>query len=442
MNSKVVYILIAILLAVDNIFIRFRLGGIVSIDRVLEFMLFFILLKPYLIALQTNSFFRNWNSFLVAFAVLQFLVNLRFLVMGEIGSLMVLIDLFKGLSFIVYSSLFFLLAQKNLRYVKIILMCHFIICLFSLLQHPLSPIAGEMLEIKKILFSSATDEGIVGALENEIAYISGGHADRFRMAGPFANTISFSYFAITSFCLAFFMYVKTRKNFYMIVLGTVFICSILSQTRSLLLGELIIIFGYLFLSPQKKRPLYQLGIVFSGVVLALFVAFGQNYLIPQNSRLTTTSSEGRSDSRPLLWLTGISAAVNYPLGVSKKEYKSVKKEMYAKYGKTSILHLTSHNGIINIGIYYSILGYLLLFLFVKFLLMHNKNSNRQMRYFFALCLMGYAIHVSFHNNIILSADYPYLMVLILIGLESQNFKPITKKSFEEPVSNSNRITAN
>jgi hypothetical protein len=435
MNLKVSYIIIAVLLAVDNVFIRFRLGGIISFDRALEFLFFFVLFKPYLTALKTNSFFRGWNRFLVAFIVLQLLVDLRFLIQNEIELKTLLIDVFKGFSFIVFSSLFFLTAQKNLKYVNIILIVHFAICIFSLLQHPLSPIAGQMLDIKKTLLSTPTEGRISQGLENESMYISGGYADRFRMAGPFVSTISFTYFAISSFCMAFFMYIKTKKRFYLIVLGTVFLCSALSQTRSLLLGELLIIGGYFFLIPHRKRPMYQTAMVIAGLVLSLFVVVGQDYFLPKNSRLTKLSSQGESDSRPLLWLTGVTAAVSYPLGVSQKEYKAVKLDMYHKFGHTAILHLPSHNGIINVGIYYSLLGYVLLFMLVKFLLKHNRSSNSIMRVFFVLCLLGYTTHLSFHNNIFLSADYPFFMVLMLLGLESQGLlsKPEEESQHLSPI---------
>ncbi|MER3373033.1 MAG: hypothetical protein RIM83_00185 [Allomuricauda sp.] len=431
MNLKVSYIIIALLLAFDNVFIKFRLGDIISIDRALEFAFFFILFKPYVKALKTNSFFRGWNAFLVAFAIIQFLVNLRILVLNEIETKYVFIDLFKGFSFIVFSALFFLMAQRNLKYVNIVLIGHFLICLFAILQHPISPFASEMLELKKFLFSSTLDsDRISGAIERENAYISGGYADRFRLAGPFASTISFSYFAIASFCITFFMYVKTKKRIYMAFLGVLFICSILTQTRSLMLGELVIVGGYFFFVPHKKRPFYQSAMVVSGLVLSLFIAIGQDYFLPKNSRLTKLSSEGQSDSRPLLWLTGVTAAMTYPLGVSKKEYKTVKQDMYHKFGQTSILHLTSHNGIINVGIYYSLLGYVLLFMLVKFLLEHNKKSNSIMRVIFILFLLGYATHISFHNNIFLSADYPFFMVLMLLGLESQGLVPFHKEEIE------------
>ncbi|MBO0323563.1 hypothetical protein J0X14_14735 [Muricauda sp. CAU 1633] len=427
MNLKITYIIIALLLAVDNVFIRFRVGGIISFDRALEFVFFFILFKPYLIALRENSFFRGWNRFLIAFIVLQLVVDLRLLVQNQLELKGLLIDVFKGLSFIVFSSLFFLTAKKNLKYVNIILIGHFAICIFSLLQHPLSPIAGQMLDIKRTLLSAPTDGRISQGLENESMYIAGGHADRFRMAGPFVSTISFTYFAISSFCMAFFMYIKTKKRFYLMVLGAVFICSALSQTRSLLLGELVLIGGYFFLIPHKKRPIYQTAMVIAGLVLSLSIVVGQEYFLPKNSRLTKLSSQGESDSRPLLWLTGVTAAVRYPFGVSKREYQTVKQDMYHKYGHTAILHLPSHHGIINVGIYYSLLGYVLLFMLVKFLLEHNRKSNSIMRVFFILCLLGYTTHLTFHNNIFLIADYPFFMVLMLLGLESQGLIPIPEE---------------
>lgn len=419
MKLKIPYIVIALLLAFNNVFIRFRIGGIISFDRALEFLAFFILFKPYLNAIRTNRFFRFWNVFLIGFTILLLLVNLRFLIYNEITTRFLLIDVFKGFSFIVYSALFFLIAQKNINYVKIILIGHLVICGFSLLQHPISPIAGSMLEVKKALFASV-EGSITGKLEKENAYIAGGYSDRFRMAGPFSSTITFTYFAIASFCLSFYMYIRTRKKFYLVVLGTVFLCSIFSQTRSLLLGELVIIFGYLFFAPQRKRSMYQLTMIIGGVLLALFTIVGQDLLLPKNSRVTSLSSGGESDMRPLLWFMGVTAAVTHPLGVSEKDYKIVKQEMYAKYRRPALLHLTAHNGIINIGIYYSIFGYILLLLFVKFLLMHNKTSNHLMKYFYILCLVGYGVHVTFHNNIIFDADYPFFMVLMLVGLRESD----------------------
>lgn len=421
MTKTSIYILIALLLAFDNVFIRFRIG-VISVDRMIEFLLFFAFFKTYLKTIRYNSFFRRWNTFLILFALLQLLVNLRFAAMGEMELTNVLVSLFKSFSFIVFSFLFFLVARENLKYVKIIVVVHLGICIFALLMHPISPLASQFFEIKKALFSITLDGNISSNLETENSYISGGYVNRFRLSGPFRSTISFTYFAITSFCMAFYLFIKTSKRFYLIVLGVVFICSLLSQTRSLLLGELIIIFGYLFFAPQKKRPLYQFGLVTIGTVIILFIAFGQNYFIPKNSRLTKVSSEGTSDSRPLLWLTGIKANIFYPFGVSKTEYKTVQREMYNRYGNLSLLHLGVHNGVINIGIYYSILGLFLLYLFVKFLIEHNRYSDPTIKIFFIMCLLGYLIHISFHNNIILYADYPFLMILIVMGMEGHKIK--------------------
>ena len=80
---RFVYIIIAILLAVDNVFILFRVGGI-SYDRLLEFLLFFLFFKSYLMEIKTNPFFKTWNTFLILFALLQLFINFKMAILGDI----------------------------------------------------------------------------------------------------------------------------------------------------------------------------------------------------------------------------------------------------------------------------------------------------------------------------------------------------------------------
>ena len=80
---RLAYILIAILLGVDNVFISFRVGSI-SYDRLLEFVLFFLFFKSYLLEIKTNPFFKKYNTFLLLFTVLQALIGLRLAIAGKI----------------------------------------------------------------------------------------------------------------------------------------------------------------------------------------------------------------------------------------------------------------------------------------------------------------------------------------------------------------------
>ncbi|BFP42766.1 hypothetical protein FGF1_36110 [Flavobacteriaceae bacterium GF1] len=110
--------------------------------------------------------------------------------------------------------------------------------------------------------------------------------------------------------------------------------------------------------------------------------------------------------------------MNYPFGVADEDYMKIKNEMFTRYKNPGILVLSAHNGIVNIGFHYSIIGYFLFTAFVIFILRHIKFLEPKFIVFFRLALLAYLIHSSFHNDFILSSDYPYLMVLILISTES------------------------
>jgi hypothetical protein len=292
---------------------------------------------------------------------------------------------------------------------------HLLICIFALLQHPFSPIASSMLEIKRLLYTSV--EGGLDKLDTENAYISGGFSNRFRLAGPFASTISFSYFAISSFIISGYMYTKYRKRFYLVMLLVIFTASLLTQTRSLLLAELAFVFGYIYFTPNYRKGLNRIILIVLFFFTAISFYFSQDVLVTDNTRLAKVTSEGEGDIRPLLWYTGAYAIMSHPLGITDQEYKQVQKEMFVKFGKSGVLSLPTHNGIINIGFFYSFLGYIIFFFFVKFLLRYIGFLNKPDKVFFNLALIAYFIHTSFHNGFILSTDYPFLMVLMLIGLE-------------------------
>ncbi|MCM4154284.1 hypothetical protein DHD05_22080 [Arenibacter sp. N53] len=415
---KIPYIIIAVLLAIDNIFINFKINGI-SYDRLLEFMFFGFFFKSFLLEIKNNPFFKKWNTFLILFTILQLFVNFKLAIVGKIEFEVVYTEFVKCISFIAFSYLFLLIANKDIRYVNVIVFIHFLICIFAFLQHPLSPVAAQMLEIKKMLYVSVQSEPGLANLGNEEAYISGGFAERYRLSGPFVSSINFSYFAISSFAINFYLYLRYKRNYYLAFLIVLFIASIFSQTRSLLLAEIFLVLGYFFFAPIKRHGFYKLAIV-TGAFFAIFLVYASKDLLTGgNSRITKISSEGQSDARPLLWATGIYAVMNYPLGITDQDYRTAKLQMFSKYGNPSILHLASHNGLINIGFHYSFIGYILFFYFILFLLDYIKLLDSEYVVLFKLILFSYLIHTSFHNNFILNADYPFLMVLMLINV---NFK--------------------
>ncbi len=388
-----------------------------SYDRWLEFMLFFVFIKSYLTEIKTNPFFKSWNTFIVLFAILQLIINLKMAIWGNLEFEIVYTEFIKCFSFITFSYLFLLIAKKDIKYVNFLVFIHFAICIFAFLQHPLSPLASEMLEIKRSLYASAESERILGKLKTEGVYIEGGYGDRFRLAGPFVTSINFAYFAISSVIINFYLYLKYKKRIYLFYLAVLLVASLFTQTRSLLLAEIILIFGFLFFGPFKRQGLYKIAMIVGVSMSLLFVYTAKDYISTGDSRLTKISEGQHGDGRPLLWLTAAYTVMNYPLGITPENYMEIKKEMFAKYGHPIILVMPSHNGLINIGFHYSFLGYILFFFLVIFLLRYINLLEPKYTVFFKLALVAYAINASFHNNFILSEDYTIYLVLMLIPLE-------------------------
>jgi hypothetical protein len=409
-------ILIALLIGVDTIFINFRFAGI-SYDRLLEFLLFFILFKAYLDYLIKDTFFRIWNYIIVLLALLQLSSNIRLVINNESEFDIIYIELVKCFSYIVFSFLFYYLLKNKPQYINIIVGLHVLTVVFGFLLHPFSPFALEMIEVKNVLFSSLDPTKYSSKISTEEAYIAGGYLERLRLSGPFLSSIRFSYFAYSSFALSFYLYIKSNKRVYIITLLLIFLASVLSQTRSLLLAELVLTFGYIFFNPSIKAPLYKIGLVSTMVVLTGLLYFGKDIFLPDNVRVTKISSQGQSDSRPLLWLTGIEAVIYNPFGVSASEYSEIKQVAYYQYGHRDILHLSSHNGPINVGFHYTILGYMVIFYLILFLLKYINKMQDKFGVFFKLILVGYLIHTFFHNDFIFNSDYLILTIMMLIGHE-------------------------
>ena len=110
---------IAVLLAVNNIFVNFRLGPL-SIDRLLEFAIFAIFFKSFLTEMRTDSYFRKYVIAIVALAVIQLLMNIRLTAFHEAESSVIMQSFFKCISFVVFSYLFLLIIKEDIKYVNFV----------------------------------------------------------------------------------------------------------------------------------------------------------------------------------------------------------------------------------------------------------------------------------------------------------------------------------
>ncbi|NRD23522.1 O-antigen ligase family protein [Winogradskyella litoriviva] len=331
----------------------------------------------------------------------------------------ILIGLVKCFSYIVFSFLFYLIAKENIKFVNIIIGVHVLICVFAILQHPLSPISSSMMAIKKTLFASIeASEGIAKKLNNQEEYIKLGIGIRFRASGPFPSAITFSYFLLSTFFLNIYMYFRQKKGVYLGIISLILVCSFLTQTRSLILAEFFILLGVFVFIHNEKLNSYKVIFTLIGLIASLvFINKIESFFTGnKDSRLTKLDDEG--SHRDLLWLTGLYAVATHPLGITSEEYAEVRREMFYKFGKEAVLVLPSHNGFVNVGFNYTIFGYPVIILFFIFLFKHIKMHISTYKILFTLYVTGYIIHSMFHNNFLFYSDYDVYMVIMLIPIYS------------------------
>jgi len=415
---SVVFIIIAFLLATNNVFIDFRVGSL-SIDRLLEFLFFGLFLNTFIKEFFANAFFKKFTFFVIALAIVQLISNSLLASFHGLESMDLLEDLFKSLSFIVFASLFYLVVKENLWYLKFIVFIHLLICVFALLQHPLSPISSEIHEIKVQLYSNIDQVDARSIkLKNQETHINYGVSNKFRLSGPFVSTTTFSYFLMVTFLFNLYLYFRTHKRIYVFTTAFVILCGILTQTRSLVIAIAVILIG-IFILINKNSRFNNLKVISTVILLVTSLVFMNKFdsLFDENSsRLTNLTEDSSSTGRPLLWLTGLKAVAKHPLGITDAQYTIVKQEMSKKYGKYSLGFLNSHNGLINIGLNYSALGYFIIFMFAIFILKSTRLLSKNYKYLFYLFFFGYLLNVFYHNNFIFISDYDILMALMLIPL--------------------------
>lgn len=425
---RLLCILIAILIGIDNVFINYKVVGI-SYDRLLELLLFACLFKSFLRELKYNRFFRIVNIFFLVFLSLQLFVDIRLSILGSIDPEKVFRDIARYLAFVSFSYLFIFIIKKNIKFANIILFCHFLWVVFAVLQHPLSPVSNQVLAIRQQMFASVEKEGLSNRLQAEEAYIESGEGTRFRVSGPFHSPIALAYLMINSLFLSYYMYVKTKKKGYLSYCIFLFMVSLLTQTRSLMWAELAFVSGIFFFNTNMKtRILSRVAAVFSLLLLITLVisSGGSDTSIAEDSTRLTRLDDKGSD-RPLLWLTGLTVVTTHPFGFTDDEYYQVKRQMYMLYKSPAILAVETHNGLIAVGFDYSIFGYIAFFFFAFQLFRFVAVLNDRIRLTFMLFFGAYMVNSFFHNNFIFSSDYEILLAVMLVAYEYGHFKSQQRK---------------
>ncbi|MFK7971193.1 MAG: hypothetical protein AB8F95_12535 [Bacteroidia bacterium] len=412
-ESTALVTVLGLLVGVNNIFIGYKFAG-VSYDRLVEIVLFIFLFRTFIRSMRDSGVFRMMILVLIVFGIMRQVGDIGVWAQGQTVTLEAFARTFvKSFTYVIFFFFVFEGLKRNpVRFLHAYLLVVFAAGLLAFFQSPITPFTSEAWNIKLTYFganiqSDAFQEG--QSLNAEMAEQLLG----IRVAGPYQYSIVYSYALFPALAVSVYLFLARRKSAYLFLFLFFGVVASMTLTRSLFLSAVVILIP---LMSRLKIQYYILGAA-AGIFLFFYFGLGTALDILLNSRLSNlTNDEGAH--RNLLALCGIVAVLRFPFGITNKDYDLVRQEFYEHYGKVSIRDLPSHNGFVNLGFHFTILGY---FIFLAWLMLarwYYRNIRKQVKRFFLFALLAYMAHTSFHNGFVFIGDYNVLVVLGLFTLEA------------------------
>jgi len=398
-------LLLLFLIAFEGAFGLIQIAGS-SFPRLIQGIFFIFLFKEFIKDNNQNKVLLYINTLFFIFIILLGLKLLTVTFVQGQYEFNIIIDFFRVISIIIYIYLTYYLLKQDLNNLNIILLLNSFIMLVAFFQSNVTPLTDLAWDVKNNYFPMNT----TGYVDN-ITF-------RKRVTGVYSTSIPLAYVLTTNMILTMYMFVKTKLNLYVIYFIFLGAIAVFSLTRSVFLSWIV-------LSIYLTYFIFFKLTIFKKILLVIFIIFTTFYTMNiyienQDKFDRITSVDGASaQGRLPLAITGLYTIIKHPFGVSKADYNEAKKEMYAIYHVSNILQFTSHNGFINVGFKYTLLG---IFIFIYFMyyirrILRKSSVSKEMRLFFLVGVMAYFANSLFHNAFIVIDDFYGLILLSIIAYE-------------------------
>lgn len=409
--KKILLISIALLLGLNNILIGYKIFGI-SVDRLLELFIFIYLIKFFIFNIKKNYHF-NLVFRIILLLIIFKLFNFFSIILqnGDVTFLELTREITRPIFMFIFFSLAYYLFQKDEKYIKYTFVVYMLAFTLAFFQNYLTPYTREALEIK-LLFFANNMQGEFAEKFLSTANSSSFNLDNYlgRITGPYGQTITLTYSLITAALLLAYYYYKTKKIAYYFMYLFVMIIGILSLTKSVIIPTILLFILISFFNIKLSKK------IFTFLILLLISVFLSVFTLNNNyfERIFDFSDQSSSGRFPLA-ITGLVALLKYPLGITDDNYYKVKEEMFLIFHHKNILYNDAHNGFINFGFNYTLLGYFILFYFIfKIAKSVNRHLTKKDKIFWFLLFLFYSIHQSFHNTAFLVDDFNIMILLALL----------------------------
>lgn len=412
---SIILVSIAIAVGLNNIVIGYKIAGI-SIDRIIQIFLFFILFKHF------SKDWKDKNLRFVLIIISWFLIlaifnNFSLLIQGEdkITVMTFIRDTIRVIMYGIFTYLVYYLLKNDIKKLNIILFIQFLAILLAFFQNPMTPLTDWSQSIKVEYFANNMQ---IQDLDIYQDFMENVNWTFIRVSGPYGQVVTMSYTLVISATLTTFMYLYTNKKVYIYYLLFLFLVSIMSLTRSAV-GSIFIMLLFLI----SKEKVYFFILMTIGTIYVLFFSNFDPMNLSDYSRVVS-SDDSSAQGKIYLWITGATALLLHPFGITDIDYMNVKEWMYTIYHNSDIVKYPSHNGIINIGFQYTILGIFLLIYFIYRLFKMSNILEKKERRFWMFAFFAYLFQQSFHNNGIFYVEFNVLIILALYLVEINKNKRV------------------
>lgn len=399
--KKNVLFLILFLVAFEGVFVQYKIAG-VNFPRFIELFFFIYIFKSFLSDFINNRILNNINKMFFVFFLLLFVkLFVVTFIQGDLN-INILIDAVRVFTLVIYLYILYYLLKIDIKNINIILAINSIIMFIAFFQSEITPFTNLAWDIKNNYFPTKYEDSITF---------------RKRVVGLYETSIILAYVLVPNMILSIYMYIKTKINLYIVYFFFLGLIAIFSLTRSVVLSW-IILFIYLIVIIIKNSSIFQKILFISTLLFVL--SYGINVYIQNEKSLNRVSSvDGNSaEGRIPLAITGAYAILKHPLGISAENYEIAKKEMYIILNNKNILKYSSHNGILNVGFQYTLLGLIVLFIyFFKLIKIIRLVIPKEMKFFFFMALLSYLANVLFHNTFMVIDDFYGLILFAIIAYE-------------------------
>ena len=404
-KSSLLPIVIILAFSINNVLIGYKSLG-VSYDRLIELIVFFILLNRIMIDIGRNKYYKHIILFFIAIAVFRGLSILFEVVNNDYSSVdEILREYVRMLYFIIIFAILYYAIYNKIKLIDYYLYMMLLLSFIAFFQSGYTPFTDFFIQLKLDYFNNnTTPEELKGFVAQY-----GSEGNLSRVVSLYGSVIIFSYALLSAVIVSSYRYISVGKNMYMYMALFFYIVGILTATRSLFLSSSLIISYILWYSRVK------FVIVGLALVVSLFVIF---YSFESRIFSLNLSQDITTISRVNALTSGLITILEEPFYQLDSTYVDNFYLSCSFYGFDSCGPLiSSHNGFINISEELTLVGLFLFLLFIRQLFLIVYRLERPLKYLFSISIFSYLLHSSLHNNIIFISEYTFILPIVLIVIE-------------------------